>query len=271
MAGNTHMVAKTKVCVITGFGINCDYETANAFTLAGADAERVHINDLIDGRKYLSEYHILVFPGGFSFGDDIASGKIFAAKFKASLFEDLKKFIKDGKLVIGICNGFQVMVKMGLLPDMDAGQTVTLSHNDSGKFECRWVYLSVNKKSPCIFTKGIDKLYLPVRHGEGKFIVKDLNILRNIEKNNLSAVRYSDEKGKPTNKYPQNPNGSVNSIAGICDKTGRVFGLMPHPEAFCHPTNHPRWTRQEKLAPEGDGLRIFRNAVNYVKSKLIKR
>ena len=257
---------KPKVCVLTGYGINCDYETKHAFTLAGADAKRVHINDLIDGKEKLSDYQIIAFPGGFSFGDDIASGKVLATKFKTNLWDDLIKFVEDKKLVIGICNGFQIIVKMGLLPDPNSGQTVTLSHNDSGKFEDRWVYLSANKKSPCIFTKGIENIYLPIRHGEGKFIVKDNETLKNLEKNNLIVLKYSDDNGKPANKYPLNPNGSIDNIAAICDKTGRIFGLMPHPEAFCHPTNHPRWTREKKLPIDGEGLKIFKNAVNYAKS-----
>ena len=268
MAGKFNMVKTPKICVLTGFGINCDYETAHAFTLAGGEADRVHINDLIDGKISLHNYHILAFPGGFSFGDDIASGKVLASKFKTHLWDDLKKFTDDGKLVIGICNGFQIIVKMGLLPESEGVQTATLSHNDSGKFEDRWVNMAANKKSPCVFTKGVDKIYLPIRHGEGKFIPKDSNFLKNIEKNNLVVFRYTDKKGNPAKTYPENPNGSINSIAGVCDKTGRIFGLMPHPEAFCHPTNHPQWTRAKQLPKEGEGLIIFKNAINYAKTKL---
>lgn len=262
------MVKIPKICVLTGFGINCDNETAHAFNLAGGESEKVHINDLINGKKSLLEFHILAFPGGFSYGDDIASGKVFASKFKTHLWGDLKKFIDFGKLIIGICNGFQILVKMGLLPDSNGVQTVTLSHNDSGKFEDRWVNLSINKKSVCVFTKGLDKLYLPVRHGEGKFITLDLTVLKNLEKNNQIVLSYSDIKGNLAKNYPENPNGSVNCIAGICDASGRIFGLMPHPEAFIHPTNHPRWTRQKSLLKEGEGLIIFKNAINYAKTKL---
>lgn len=268
MARNTNMVKKPKVCVLTGFGINCDYETAHAFNLAGADAERVHLNDLIDGKKNLNDYHILVFPGGFSFGDDIASGKVLASKFKTHLWDDLKTFVDSGKLVMGICNGFQIITKMGLLPEPTGVQSATLTHNDSGQFEDRWVNLSVNKKSPCVFTKGMDKIPLPIRHGEGKFIARDAIMLRELEKQNLVVLRYADSNGRQTQKYPENPNGSINAIAGVCDKTGRIFGLMPHPEAFCHPTNHPQWTRAKTLPKDGAGLQIFKNAVNYAIAKI---
>lgn len=259
MAGNTSMV---RVCILTGYGINCDYDTESAFNLAGAKAEKVHINDLIDGIKQLSDYHILAFPGGFSYGDDIASGRVMANKFKTSLWGDLQEFIKAGKLVIGICNGFQIMVKMGLLPSTDGVQSATLSFNDSGKFEDRWVYLT-GSNSNCVFTKGIDKIYLPIRHGEGKFIAKDEELLKSIEDNNQVVFRYADNNYKETDKYPGNPNGSMNNIAALCDKTGRVFGLMPHPEAFVFKTNHPRWTREN--VTDGAGLQIFKNAVEYVK------
>ncbi|MBR9690881.1 phosphoribosylformylglycinamidine synthase I [Candidatus Woesearchaeota archaeon] len=259
-------IAMVKVCVLTGFGINCDYETEHAFKLAGAKAQKVHLQDVIDGIKNLSDYQILAFPGGFSFGDDIASGKVMANKFKTALWDDMKQFVEDGKLVIGICNGFQIMVKMGLLPDIEEGQTTTLSINDSGKFEDRWVYLKKDAKTKCVWTQAVDKIYLPIRHGEGKFIVKDKNVLGRLELNKQIVFRYTDEKYEPTSEYPQNPNGSIDNIAGICDKTGRVFGLMPHPEAFVTPQNHPRWTREN--IEKGDGLKIFINAVNYAKKNL---
>jgi phosphoribosylformylglycinamidine synthase len=254
-----------KALILTGFGINCDIETAHAFKIAGADAERVHINDLINGAKRLSDYHILTFPGGFSFGDDIASGKVLANMIKYNLGDQIKEFIDSGKLIIGICNGFQAMVKMGLLPAFDGDygtQDVTLTFNDSGRFEDRWVHLIANNKSKCVFTKGIENIYLPVRHGEGKFVVKNPQVLSRLKKGDHIVFQYTDSSGK-TAGYPDNPNGSVDNIAAICDETGRVFGMMPHPEAFQHRTNHPRWTREE-LPEEGAGVSIFRNAVEYV-------
>jgi len=258
-----------KVLVLTGYGINCDIETQHAFKIAGADAERVHLNDLIDGTRKLIDYHILIFPGGFSFGDDIASGKVLANKIKYNLGEDIQEFIEAGKLIIGICNGFQAMVKMGMLPAFGGDystQDVTLTFNDSGRFEDRWVYLKTNLNSKCVFTKDIDNIYLPVRHGEGKFSVKSPEVLARLKKGNQIVFRYVDREGR-TGGYPVNPNGSVDDIAAICDETGRIFGMMPHPEAFQHKTNHPAWTREE-LQEEGAGIAIFRNAVEYAKEML---
>jgi phosphoribosylformylglycinamidine synthase I len=260
------MIITPKALILTGFGINCDIETAHAFKIAGADAQRIHINDLINGAKRLSDYHILALPGGFSFGDDIASGKVLANMLKYNLGEQIKEFIDGGKLIIGICNGFQSMVKMGLLPAFNGDyltQDVTLTFNDSGRFEDRWVHMNANKNSKCVFTKGIKNIYLPVRHGEGKFVVKNPQVLGKLKKDNHIVFQYTDIEGK-TAGYPDNPNGSVDNIAAICDETGRVFGMMPHPEAFQHRTNHPGWTREE-LPEEGAGLAIFRNAVEYVK------
>ena len=256
---------KPKALVLTGYGINCDYETQHAFNLVGADAKRVHINDIIDKIENLETYQIIAFPGGFSFGDDISSGKVLANKLKFNIFDDLQKFIGDGKVIIGICNGFQSMVKLGILPAFERNykkQVTTLTFNDSGRFEDRWVYLKINPKSRCIFTKNIDMLYLPVRHGEGKFVAKEI-FLQKLNKNNQVALWYVDSKGE-LNGYPWNPNGSLENIAGICDETGRIFGLMPHPEAYLYKTNNPRWTR-EKLSEEGMGVKVFRNAVDFIK------
>ncbi len=252
------------VLVLTGYGINCDMELAHAFKIAGADAERVHLTDLINGTRRLSDFHVLALPGGFSFGDDIASGKVLANMLKYNLGKEIQEFINAGKLIIGICNGFQAMVKMGLLPAFGcnyAKQEVTLTFNDSGRFEDRWVHLKANK-TKCVFTKGIEKIYLPVRHGEGKFVAKNNEVLARLKKNNHIVFQYVDKDGKLAG-YPFNPNGSIENIAGICDETGRIFGMMPHPEAFSHRTNHPKWTREE-LPEEGAGIAIFRNAVEYV-------
>ncbi|MCZ7362150.1 MAG: phosphoribosylformylglycinamidine synthase I [Candidatus Methanoperedens sp.] len=257
-----------KVLVLTGYGINCDMETQHAFKLAGADAERVHLTHLINGTKTLSDYDILAFPGGFSFGDDIASGKVLANMIKYNIGEKIQEFIEAEKLIIGICNGFQAMVKMGLLPGFNSDystQEVTLTFNDSGRFEDRWVHLKTNRNSNCVFTKGIDGIYLPVRHGEGKFVVKTPQVLARLKKNDHIVFQYVNPEGNFAG-YPDNPNGSVDNIAAICDETGRIFGMMPHPEAFQHRTNHPRWTREE-LPEEGAGVAIFRNAVEFVKSE----
>jgi len=261
---------KPRVLILLAAGINRDGDAQDAFRLAGADAERVHINDVVDGRKSLKDYQILMLPGGFSFGDDIASGKVLANKLKYKLKEELLEFIADKKLVLGVCNGFQVMVKLGILPGFNGDymrQDVTLTHNDSGKFEDRWVYLKANPESRCVFTKGIERpIYVPICHGEGKFIPRDDDALKRLQDNNQVVVQYVDENGG-FGVYPVNPNGSVAHIAGICDETGRVFGMMPHPENYIVRTQHPRWTRGG-LPDEGDGLIIFRNAVEYIEREL---
>ncbi len=259
---------KPKVCVLRTAGTNCDKETAFAFSLAGASADLVHINNLVSAKVDLSGYHILVLPGGFSYGDDIASGKIFANELKYKLAPDLKEFIQAGKLIIGICNGFQILVKSGLLPGNDLlVQDVSLIINDSGKFEDRWVYLSspvrefASSRVKCIWTKNLPEIiYLPVAHGEGKFIVKDKKVLSRIKKNGQVVFSYSDASGKPAG-YPANPNGSLENIAGICDATGRILGLMPHPERHIQLRQHPRWSGKKA----GDGLQIFKNGVDYIK------
>jgi phosphoribosylformylglycinamidine synthase len=257
-----------RVLVLTGFGINCDYETRDAFELVGAKAERVHLNEIILRKKLLRKYQLLAFPGGFSFGDDIASGRVLANKFKFNLRDELREFIESGKLILGICNGFQVLVKLGVLPGFTPTkwkQVTTLTFNTSGRFEDRWVYLKVNSTSPCIFTQGLELIYLPVRHGEGRFITGSKSCLEHLFKQRQVVLQYARATGKlARGVYPFNPNGSEEDIAGICDKTGRIFGLMPHPEAYLHRVNHPRWTR-EALPEEGIGLKIFRNAVEYIK------
>ncbi len=268
-----------KALVLTGYGINCDYETKLAFELAGAEAKRVHINDIIAGEEKISDYKIIAFPGGFSYGDDLGSGMVLANKIKNArvngegLENQIKKFIDDGNLIIGICNGLQALVKLGLLPAIGNKyfeQQASLTFNDSGKFEDRWVDLKVHEN--CIWTKNIEYISLPVRHGEGKFVASE-DIIKKLFDKNLVACQYIDKENMPTMKYPDNPNGSYEAIAAICDETGRIFGLMPHPEAFLFIENHPQWTsikdernRQgKKTAKEGDGLQIFRNAVDCFK------
>jgi phosphoribosylformylglycinamidine synthase I len=255
------MATKVKALILRAPGTNCDVETAFAFKLAGAQADLVHVGELINHLTSLSDYQIMVIPGGFTYGDDISAGRILANELRLKLKDEIKTFVNDGRLILGICNGFQALVKAGILPESgnENTQPLTIAGNDSGKFECRWIYLQANKTSPCVFTKGIDLMYLPVAHGEGKVVVKpgvleELNV----------ALHYADEAGNIQANYPYNPNGSVNNIAGICDSTGRIFALMPHPERFIHWTQHPRWTREPRR-DYGDGFRIFLNAVEWAK------
>ncbi len=262
-------MARAAALILTGFGINCDYETQFAFRLAGADADRVHLNDLISDKNMLDRYNILAIPGGFSFGDDIASGKVLANRMRYVLGAELSRFVRDGKLVIGICNGFQVLAKMGLLPGFDGEmkQQVTVAFNDSGKFEDRWVNLKHDTASKCVFTRGLDTITLPVRHGEGKFIPRDDATLNRLKQEGCVVLRYVEPDGSPAAEYPHNPNGSVDDIAGICDPSGRIFGMMPHPEGFLFRTNHPRWTRTP-LPDNGAGRIFFENAVAYIEKEM---
>jgi phosphoribosylformylglycinamidine synthase len=273
---------KTKAIVITGNGTNCETEAANACRLGGFDEARiVHISELLAGDVRLDEFHFLNLTGGFLDGDDLGSAKAQANRLKHAKVDDLAehlldqllRFIRDGKPILGVCNGFQLMVKMGLLPAFEGRylrQEATLTFNDCGRFQDRWVYLKTNPATTSIFTKGIEKgIYLPIRHGEGKFVAASREVLARIEERNLAVFKYSDPAYQaPTMDFPLNPNGSENAIAGICDETGLLMGLMPHPEAFVHYTNHPRWTR-EALPEEGDGLILFRNAAEYVKKHLL--
>ncbi len=262
---------KPNALVLTGFGLNCDHETAYAFELAGAGAHRVHINAVIGGDVALADYQILAFGGGFSWGDDHGAGVIQALRMKTNLGDKLLDFVSQGKLVIGICNGFQTLVNLGLLPGLDGDYTkrsVALVNNDCGNFRDQWVKLVIDADSPCVFTKGLETIDLPVRHGEGKFYT-DPETLQILADNHQVAVQYALDDGSPAEgAFPQNPNGSLNDIAGICDPTGRIFGLMPHPEAYNHFTNHPDWTRVKRqglglTAKIGEGVRIFENAVAY--------
>jgi phosphoribosylformylglycinamidine synthase len=258
-----------KVLVITGFGLNCEKETSAAFELAGATAVQVHLNDLIAGKRKMDEFQILAFIGGFSFGDHLGSGTVFANRVKFRLREDLEAFIAAGKLIIGICNGFQTLVRLGLVPALGQAyftQQAALAHNDSGTFRDDWCTVKANPASPCVFTSGVDAIRLPLRHGEGKFVAEP-ETLAAIEANQQVVLRYANADGSAAVAFPANPNGSLNSIAGICDPTGRIFGLMPHPEAFLSPFNSPSWTADKlagELPAEGEGVVIFRNAVDYV-------
>jgi len=267
-----------KTLVLTGYGLNCDNETGYGFELAGAKVTRVHINSLIDGTSVLDDYKIMVFGGGFSWGDDHGAGVIQAVRMKTSIGASILEFIEKGNLVLGICNGFQTLVNLGLLPGLDSDyqkRSVALTYNDCGNFIDHWVTLKVNPESCCIFTRGLDQLELPVRHGEGKFYSDDKTIDRLVDEKQV-AVRYAMPDGSPAGgKFPFNPNGSLYDIAGICDPTGRIFGLMPHPEAFNHFTNHPDWTRNKEKARRSKaeidpvhtlGIGILKNAVDYIRN-----
>ena len=255
---------KPKVCILRTDGTNCDLETYYAFNIAGAECQMVHVNQLRNGDKSLAEFQILAVPGGFSYGDDIHSGKVLAVELTSFLKEQMLQFVNSDKLILGICNGFQVLVRTGLLPFKNLGSIdAALMENNSGRFECRWINMGV-EKTKCVFTAGMEGkvINLQAAHGEGKFF-SDAATLKKVEDNNQVVFRYVQETGMVTSDYPANPNGSLNSIAGICDDSGRILGLMPHPERFVKLTQHPNWRRLKTGEP--DGLNIFQNAVNYFK------
>jgi phosphoribosylformylglycinamidine synthase I len=260
-------MTKPRIAILTGYGINSDVELAHSFNLAGGEAVRVHLHDAIDGRVKLDDFAIVAVPGGFSFGDHIASGRVFANRLRYKLGDTLLRLREKKVPMIGICNGFQVLVKLGLLPGTEPAsftQTCTLTYNDSGRFENRWCHLQADPKSPSLWLKGIERIYLPVRHGEGKFIPGSEALLKELQANGQTCLRYVAADGSTPKGFPENPNGSTDHVAALCSKDGLVFGLMPHPEAHVLPTQHPQWQR-EGLKAEGDGLAIFRNAVEYVK------
>jgi len=260
---------KPPVLILRAAGVNCDVETAHAFALAGGECESIHVNRLLERPAELDRFSILAFPGGFSFGDDIAAGRILANLIRHHLSDALRRFIAAGKPVIGICNGFQVLIKTGLLPGgTDGGprQTCTLAHNSHGRFIDRWVHLRA-EAGPCVWTRGIDRLELPIAHGEGRFVAADESAIEALKARGQVALRYSTPDGAPAaGRFPDNPNGSTDDIAGVCDPSGLVFGLMPHPERHVDPTQHPAWTARAGLPAEGDGLAVFRNAVEHVRS-----
>lgn len=273
-----------RVLILRAPGTNCDEESAHAFALAGGVPERWHVNRLLESPAKLAEFQILCLPGGFSYGDDIAAGRILGNQIEHHLADVLREFRDAGKLVIGICNGFQILLKTELLVAKDtAGPQATLAANASGKFEDRWVNLAVTN-SKCVFLAGIERLELPVAHGEGRFVPRDDQVLESLRANGQLVLKYSPleragaspppipnvgaedgparASGTTCVPYPANPNGAVDDVAGICDTTGRVFGLMPHPERFVDYTQHPNWTRNPQ-SKAGAGLRIFQNAVRY--------
>lgn len=264
-------MAPVNTLVMAGHGANSQLETAHTARLAGAGrVDIVHFSDLLNGSCRLDDYNFLIFPGGFLDGDHLGAGQAAALRWRhlktaggASLLDSLKTFLDRGGLLLGICNGFQLLVKLGLLPGLGEPfeRQVSLGCNESGKFEDRWSLLLPNPASPCVFTKNLPPMLMPSRHGEGRLVAGE-KTLESLAEKNLIALRYADPaSGEPSMDYPFNPNGSPLAIAGLTDPTGRILGLMPHPEAFHHVTNHPGWTRGEINAP---GTMLFKNAVNYL-------
>jgi phosphoribosylformylglycinamidine synthase len=258
-----------RALIVTGLGLNCEVETAAAVRLAGAEPDLVHLNDLLDGsaERRLSDYRLLFFIGGFAFGDHVAAGFVFANKIRHRLYDDLLAFIDRGGLALGVCNGFQTMVRLGMLPGLDGDYRTpraTLAPNDHPGYRDAWVRLLVDGESPCVWTCGLERIELPARHGEGKFLCESDEVLGRVEAAGQVVVRYADDDWRPTERWPENPNGSPGGVAGICDPSGRLFGLMPHPDAHLYPWQHPGWQRQAldaTLPEEGTGMAIFRNGV----------
>ncbi len=249
---------KPNVLVLRAPGTNCDLETSYAFELAGATTERVHVNRILENPSIIERFQIMCFPGGFSYGDDIAAGRVLATKVRASLFDAIHNFRDAGKLILGVCNGFQILIKSGILvADDEQGAPVTLTWNKSGVYTDRWTRLEV-KSDKCVFLKGVENMYLPIAHAEGKFMARDETVLDKLEAEGRLVLRYVPS---------DNPNGAMRDVAGVCDETGRVFGLMPHPERHVDKTQRPNWTRFQNepdfATRVGDGLQIFKNAVEY--------
>ena len=262
-----------KVLVLTGYGINCDDETAAAFEYAGAAPRIVHINDLIASPLMLKDYQIFVFPGGFSYGDDTGSGRALANRIKNNLFDEIKKFTERDTLMLGICNGFQVMVNLGLLPNLSGAwrEEAALITNNTFRYQCRWIDLIVEEDTHSVFLNGIESLRIPVAHGEGNFYAP-AGTVSVIEEKKLAALRYAKDRfQRADGEFPANPNGSVNDIAAICDTTGRILGMMPHPERGMFFCQRDDWTllreglrRNGKEMPvESDGMMIFKNAAAF--------
>ncbi|MBL8815872.1 MAG: phosphoribosylformylglycinamidine synthase subunit PurQ [Planctomyces sp.] len=274
-------MATPRVCVLRAPGTNCDIETAHAFELAGGQADRVHLFRLLENPARLSEYQILCVPGGFSYGDDLGAGVIFSRQLRGQLNDVMREFLLADKLVLGICNGFQTILKAGLIMRRGIEQAsesplesqVTLAWNANGRYTDRWVRLKVSS-SKSVFLRDMDEFDVPMAHAEGRIAVKQPELLNELRAQGSLALCYWSETavkqlaatGDPTRipllPEPENPNGSLNNIAGLCDSTGRVLGLMPHPERFLFATQHPQWTRRN-LRGEGDGIKIFRNAIHY--------
>ena len=265
-----------RVLVLRAPGTNCDEETAHAFEQAGAIAERVHVNRLIENPALKDRYQLLCFPGGFSYGDDIGAGRILATRLREHLADMVDSFVHGAgdRLVLGICNGMQVMMRLGVLTEgvatdshPEESSSATLTWNNHGRFEDRWVHLVVDPSTPCVFTRGIETMYLPMAHAEGKFVARDEASLDALRAAGRLSIRYAseDQKGVVDDvlPFPLNPNGADANVAGVCDASGRVFGLMPHPERHTDPTHHPFWTRRKEQPEFGDGMAIFQNAVQW--------
>jgi len=259
-----------RVLILKGLGLNCEAETEAAFRMVGASPEQVHLLDVLEGAtdKRLSEYSVLAFVGGFAFGDHLGAGFVFANKIRFRLYDQLLEFIDGGGLALGICNGFQTMVRLGMLPGLDGDYRTpraTLAPNDRLGYRDAWVRLTFDSDSPCVWTRGLETMELPARHGEGKFLTENLELLERLEASHQVAARYIDAEGKATMDWPANPNGSPHAVAGVCDPSGRLFGMMPHPDAYLYPFHHPRWQERRRAGnepAEGAGLAIFRNGVD---------
>lgn len=261
-------MSQPNVLILRAPGTNCDRETEYAFEAAGAKTALVHINRLLESPDLFRRFQILCIPGGFSYGDDVAAGRILANQIQHHLDQEMVRFKDEGKLILGICNGFQVLIKSSVLlnPDLQKGPQATLTWNDSGRFEDRWVQLGVAGNN-CVFLRGVQAMYLPIAHAEGKFVTRDDEVLSRLESAGQLVLRYRPLPGTEMASggqvpFPDNPNGSLSNVAGVCDQTGRVLGLMPHPERHIDRTHHPRWTRGEGQQP-GDGMSVFVNAVAY--------
>ena len=251
------------VLVIRAAGINCDEETMHCWRQAGAEPRLMHINELASHADRLDDFAIVTIPGGFSYGDDIAAGQILAQQFIGELAQPLQRLVNRGGGVLGICNGFQVLVKAGLLPGGAEGRNqVTITYNDSAHFEARWVRLEVCTDR-CPFLRPTERRFLemPIEHAEGRVVTRNDTVIGDLQQTGRLAIRFVDENGDPGH-YPANPNGSSGGIAGLCDETGRIFGLMPHPDRAFEHTHHPQWTRRNREGP-ADGMTIFLNAVDH--------
>lgn len=255
-----------RVLVLTGLGLNCEVETAEAFARAGATAEMVHLIDLVEGRRRFTGFRIVAFVGGFAFGDHLGAGFVFANKIRWCLYDQVVEWIETGGLALGICNGFQMMSRLGMLPGLNGDyrtQRVTLAPNDRLGYWNAWVRLAADPDSPCLWTRGIERIELPSRHGEGKLLPADEAVAERLRSEHLVSLRYVDPHGRPTEEWPANPSGSPGGVAGLCDPSGRLFGLMPHPDAFLYDFQHPAWYRKRPQgATEGAGMAIFRNGVD---------
>ncbi len=257
--GLVNMEKKPKCMVLSGFGLNSEAELAYAFSLAGAESQIVHFSDVSSGEKSLEDFHIFAIPGGWSFADEISSGRVLANKLSSTFKSQFERFVSDKKPVLGICNGFQVLVKLGALPNIGLSfeQQATLASNESARFEDRWVYLKP-QRSVCKYFEGIKFIQCPVRHGEGRFVPKSPAALSQLSKKRLIALKYVDGNMKEAD-YPVNPNGSEQNIAGICDPSGKILGLMPHPECAVKKVTFPCWT--SGVSHEKNSVRLFSNIV----------